>query len=185
MNKEPSNNHLDKKDSRPQREYSGIQELANNFPYVVMIALGTAILLAGLGNSARGWAAATAYLLYGVAGVLWIIIFLCPHCPFFDTRSCPCGYGRIAARLRDKADNDRFKEKFKKHIPVIVPLWFIPILVAVFLLVRSFSWPLLVLLVVFALDAFVILPLFSRKHGCVNCPQKELCPWMASKSTDY
>jgi hypothetical protein len=179
MNKELSNKHGDNKDSRPQREYSGIQELANNLPYGIMIGLGTAILLVGFGNSTPGWTAASVYLLYGVAGVLWIMIFLCPHCPFFNTRSCPCGYGRIAARLRSKRDDDSFKRKFKRHIPVIAPLWFIPVVASVFPLWGSFSWPLLILLIVFALDAFVVLPLFSRKHGCTECPQKDLCPWMA------
>ena len=112
MNKELPNKHLDSKDSRPPREYSGIQELANNLPYGIMIGLGTAILLVGFGNSTRGWTAASVYLLYGVAGVVWIMIFLCPHCPFFNTRSCPCGYGRIAARLRSKGDDHSFKRKF-------------------------------------------------------------------------
>ena len=181
MNKELSNNHGDRKDSLPQREYSGIRALANNLPYAIMTGLGTAIFFMGFGNSARGWIVASAYLIYGVAGVVWIMIFLCPHCPFFNTRSCPCGYGRIAAKLRDRKDHDHFKEKFKKHIPVIVPLWFIPVLVAILPLVRNFSWPLLILLIAFALDAFIILPLFSRKHGCTECPQKDLCPWMASK----
>ena len=183
MNKEPSNNHGAKKDSRPQREYSCAQELVNNLPYAVMIALGIAIFFMGFGNSARGWIAASAYLIYSVAGIFWIAIFLCPHCRRFNTGSCPCGYGRIAARLRNEKDNDKFKEKFRKHIPVIVPLWFIPLLAGIFLVARSFSWALLVLLVVFALDAFVVLPLFSSKHGCRECPQRDSCPWMAGKNS--
>jgi len=62
-----------------------------------------------------------------------------------------------------------------------VPLWFIPILFGAAVIVRSFSWPLLILLAVFALDAFVVLPLFSTKHSCVSCPQKDSCPWMGRK----
>jgi hypothetical protein len=109
---------------------------------------------------------------------------VCPYCRYWNTRACPCGYGRIAAKFRKKKSVEAFSEKFKKHIPVIVPLWFIPILVGVPFVIRSFSWALLVLLVVFALDAFVVLPLVSRKYGCKGCPQKETCPWMKDKSIE-
>jgi hypothetical protein len=94
---------------------------------------------------------------------------------------CPCGYGRIAPKIRQIKDTSRFKEKFRKHILVIVPLWFIPVLVGAVLEVRSFSWSLLVLMIIFAIDAFVVLPLFSTKHGCADCPQKDSCPWMGGK----
>jgi hypothetical protein len=163
------------------QEYSHAQELINNIPYIAMTLLGTAIFIAALGGSAWGLAAACAYLSYGATGAFWIMIFVCPYCRYWDTSSCPCGYGRIAAKFREKSPIDCFDEKFKKHIPVIVPLWFIPILAGVPLVIRSFSWPLLVLLVIFALDAFVVLPLVSTKHGCKECPQKDLCPWMKLK----
>lgn len=163
------------------REYSPAQELFNNIPYIAMIALGTAILVTGFGSSALGLIAAGAYLIYGLAGAFWIMIFVCPYCRYFNTRSCPCGYGRIAAKLREKQAVDCFDEKFKKHIPVIVPLWFIPMLAGMLLVVGRFSWPFLALLVIFALEAFVVLPLVSTKHGCKECPQKDSCPWMKRK----
>ncbi len=181
------------------RQYSHSQELISNLPYIVMIALGTTVLLVGIdtmlvsreAGSLWKWAAAGAYLVYGAAGVLWIILFLCPFCRYYDTRSCPCGYGQIAARLRKRRSpdlgtpeagpQDCFDEKFKKHIPVIVPLWFIPLLVGIPVLVTSFSLTLLVLTVIFALDSFLILPLFSTKHGCKECPQQDSCPWMRKK----
>ena len=164
----------------PPAAYTAAQTLINNLPYIAMTFLGSAILLLGIGISAWAWFAAVAYLLYGAAGALWIMIFVCPYCHFWNTAACPCGYGKIAAGLRRKKDGDRFGEKFRKHIPVIVPLWIIPALVGAVVVVRSFSWPLLCLLVLFAVDAFVILPLLSRKHGCSECPQKDTCPWMGS-----
>jgi len=160
------------------REYSPAQELINNTAYIVMILLGAVILIMSYGGSAEGWISAIAYLAYGVAGSFWIMVFVCPFCRYFDTRSCPCGYGRIAARFRVKETVECFDEKFKKHIPVIVPLWFIPIVAGVIPLIRGFSLPLLVLLIIFAINAFVILPLVSTRHGCKECPQKETCPWM-------
>jgi hypothetical protein len=147
-----------------------------------MTILGAAIFVFGFENAVWRWIAASAYILYGAAGALWIMIFVCPYCSFWNTTSCPCGYGRIAARLRDKKDGNRFKEKFKKHVPVIAPLWFIPALVGIFLVASSFSWLLLALIVAFAIDAFIVLPVVSTKHGCVDCPQKDSCPWMGRKS---
>jgi hypothetical protein len=164
------------------REYSPAQELINNIPYIAMTVLGTAIFVVCFGGSVWGLLAGAAYLVYGAAGAFWIMIFVCSYCGYWNTRTCPCGYGRIAAKLRAKKPIECFDEKFKKHIPVIVPLWFIPILAGVPVVIRSFSWPLLILLVVFALNAFVVLPLVSTKHGCKECPQKDLCPWMKSKS---
>ena len=163
------------------REYTFAQELINNIPYIAMTVLGTAIFVVDFGSSTWGMIAAAAYLAYGVAGAFWIMIFVCPYCGYWNSRSCPCGYGRIAARFRKKSPVECFDEKFKKHIPVIVPLWFIPILAGLPVVIRSFSWTPLVLLIIFALDAFVVLPLVSTKHGCRECPQKDLCPWMKLK----
>lgn len=162
----------------PSQEYSGVQQLVNNLPYVAMAILGAAVFVVGLRNSPGGWLAAGIYVVYAATGVLWVIIFICPYCHYWDTMACPCGYGRMAPKLREKKDGDRFREKFRKHIPVIVPLWFAPVLAGFYIMVRDFSWILLILLIAFAVDAFIILPLFSRKHGCAECPQKEACPWM-------
>jgi hypothetical protein len=155
---------------------------------MAMVVLGAVILRAGVPGSIWGWIPASLYLLYGIGGALWIMIFLCPYCHFWNTTACPCGYGRIAAKLREKklqegTDDNLFRKKFRRHIPVIVPLWFIPVAAGVYFLTCSFSWLLLILLVVFAVDAFAVLPLLSRKHGCVECPQKDQCPWMGGESS--
>ncbi len=156
-------------------------KIFRNLPYKMVILLGAGIFLAGLGASVWGWVCAGLYVLYGLVGSLWIILFLCPYCRRYGSRSCPSGYGLISARLRKRRAYDRFAEKFKKHIPVIVPLWFIPPIAGIIFEVRHFNLPLLVLLVVFAIDAFVVLPMESKKHGCGNCPQRDDCPWMKKK----
>ena len=160
------------------RQYSPAQELINNTAYIVMILLGAVILVTGYGGSAGGWISAIAYLAYGIAGAVWIMVFVCPYCRYFDTRSCPCGYGHIATKFRTRETVECFNEKFKKHIPVIVPLWFIPIVAGAVPLVRNFTLLLLDLLIIFVINAFIILPLVSTRHGCKECPQKETCPWM-------
>ena len=172
----------EKPEHKNSRQYSPAQELINNLPYMAMIVLGTAIFVLGFGSLKWGSITGGAYLAYGAAGAFWIMIFVCPYCRYWNTKLCPCGYGRIAAKLRGKKTVDCFDDKFKKHIPVIVPLWFLPILAGVPLIIRSFSWTLLALLIVFVLDAFVVLPLVSTKHGCKECPQKDSCPWMRYRS---
>ena len=169
-------------DCQPQKQYSSAQTLLNNIPYIAMTMLGSAILALGLADSVWAWIASIGFLLYGAVGALWIMVFVCPYCRYWNTRACPCGYGIIAAKLRNRQAYDRFAEKFRKHIPVIVPLWFIPLLAGIYSLIRAFSWPLLVLLVLFAIDAFVILPMLSKKHGCADCPQKDTCPWMGGRN---
>lgn len=181
MNENTSNERSNVKDDRPEQEYSRAQQLVNNLPYIAMTLLGSAVFIVGFENPVWGWIAGCAYLIYGAVGALWIMIFVCPYCDRYGTMCCPCGYARIAMRLRPLKDTSRFREKFRRHIPVIVPLWLIPVVAGVVFAVRGFSWSFLVLLIVFALDAFVVLPLFSTRHGCTDCPQKDSCPWMGHR----
>ena len=165
-----------------QRQYTHTQEFINNLPYIVMMLLGAAIFIISFESPLWAYSGAIAYLVYAVTGTFWIMVFICPYCAYWNTRFCPCGYGTIAAKFRKKEAGNRFNEKFRKNIGVIVPLWFIPLFVGVPPIIRSFSWWLLFLLAAFILDAFVILPLFSIKHGCKACPQKNQCPWMKPKT---
>lgn len=181
MSEEILNDRPDIETSQSMREYSSTQELINNIPYISMTILGTIIFIFALGVSFWGLVTAGLYFAYGLLGGLWIMIFVCPYCAYFDTRACPCGYGHIAVKFRRKETVECFSDKFKKHIPVIVPLWFIPIFVGVSFIIRSFSWILLGLLILFAIIAFVVLPLVSTKHGCKECPQRDTCPWMKHK----
>ena len=160
------------------KEYTFAQGLINNIPYFAMMLFGAAVFIVGFVGSDLGLILAVAYLTCGVAGAFWIMIFVCPHCRYWKSRLCPCGYGRLSAMFRRKSFVECFDERFKRHIPVIVPLWFMPIVAGLPVIIRSFSWMLLVLLVLFALDAFVVLPVVSIKHGCRECPQKNLCPWL-------
>ena len=163
---------------RPKQEYTHIQELIDNIPYALMAVIGIAIQLIGLGASMWGWGAAGFYLIYSIVGAAWIIIFVCPFCQYYNTRACPCGYGKIAAKLRPKNNEDLFAEKFKKHIPVIVPLWIIPVVSGAAFLIRDFNRLMLFLVAAFIINSFIFLPLLSKKYGCAHCPQKDNCPWM-------
>ena len=104
------------------------QELIDNIPYLAMIVMGALLFWSGFANSIWRWPAAGIYVAYGLGGVIWIMCFICPYCRFYDTRLCPCGYGQLATKLRAPKAHDRFASQFKKHIPVIVSLWFAPLI---------------------------------------------------------
>ena len=157
------------------------QVCIDNLPYVAMILLGSAMLWLCFDQVYLRWLGSGLYFAYGGIGALWIIVFVCPYCHFFDTRLCPCGYGMIASKLRTKREGADFAHKFKQHIPVIVPLWFIPPIAGGIELMRNFSWILLGLTVAFVINSYLILPLVSRRYGCASCPQKETCPWMGCR----
>ena len=166
---------------RPFEQLSYARQFMANLPYLTMTVLGALIFLTGFGSSFRGWIAAGLYIIYGISGTVWIILFVCPYCSYYDTRACPCGYGKIAAKVRPKKNENRFVEKFKKHIPFIAPLWIIPVAAAGIFLTQGFSFLLVVLIVIFSINSYVILPLLSKKYSCPHCPQKETCPWMGGK----
>ena len=151
--------------------------LLDNLPYAGMIALGAVLIWLVLKPSHWSWTGAAVYVAYGALGTLWIILFVCPYCG--RGASCPSGYGRIAAALSGERDRSRFKQKFRRHIPVIVPLWFVPLVVAGPALARGFDPLLWSLAAAFALAGFVILPLVSRKRNCSTCERRGECPWMS------
>lgn len=167
---------------QPVQEYSHFQEFVDNLPYMVMVLLGAIIFFTGIDKAVWGWGAAGIYFFYGLMGAFWIIIFVCPYCHFYATASCPCGYGQISAKLRKRKDDSQFIKKFKKHIPVIIPLWIAPTIAGIIFLINEFSSWMLVLLAVFIINSFIILPLMSTKYGCAHCPQRDICPWMSHKS---
>jgi hypothetical protein len=160
------------------REYTKWETAVANMPYVGMILLGTVTIAYASTSSAWRLAGAGAYLVYGLAGALWIMVFVCPYCHYYANKGCPCGYGIISARIVSRGDRESFAQKFKRHIPVIVPLWIIPVVGAGVELYSAFSWLLLGLVSAFVIESWIILPIVSRRHGCVACPQKDQCPWM-------
>ncbi|MHC4713556.1 MAG: hypothetical protein ACYTAN_09855, partial [Planctomycetota bacterium] len=70
---------VDCADHLPPREWSNLEAVVDNLPYVAMLLLGAAVLLLALERSGR--LAAALYVAYGILGALWIILFVCPCCP--------------------------------------------------------------------------------------------------------
>jgi hypothetical protein len=163
-------------------EYSTVHTVLENIPYAAMLLLGAAILIRGLGPQAGTWALGAAFVVYGVAGSFWIMLFLCPHCPSYGQRSCPCGYGVMASRLRPKGDYSEFTRKFRRHIPAIVPLWIVPVVIAAVAMMKSYTSSMAALFGTFVIVSYVLVPWLSKGHGCKKCPQRSLCPWWAGKA---
>lgn len=162
------------------REYTASQTVIANLPFIVMLLTGAMIIATVFGFSPRALTAAATYVIYGIGGSIWIMIFICRYCGYYATRGCPCGYGMLAAKLVTKCKNGSFASRFKRHIPVIVPLWIIPVVCVVIALHKSFSHALIWLIGAFALNSFIILPLLSLKHSCIECLQKNDCPWISA-----
>ncbi len=108
-------------------EYTKTETILANVPYIFMVVIGAWTIAYADGFSAQVLAGAGGYFAYGILGAVWIMIFVCPYCAYYATHSCPCGYGMISARIIKKGDYNCFSVKFKRHIPVIVPLWLIPV----------------------------------------------------------
>ncbi|MEI6845628.1 MAG: hypothetical protein WCK36_01110 [Candidatus Firestonebacteria bacterium] len=155
-------------------EYSALHVWLDNIPYIVMVLTGAVIFYLVF-----NLLMALLFVAYGVLGTLWFIVFICPFCHYYGSGACPCGYGVLSAKLMKKNDDRKFNLVFKRNVLAIVPLWLLPVAAGVYYLMHIFSLPIFLLVIFFILDSCVLLPWVSRKYGCVDCPNKEECFWMA------
>jgi hypothetical protein len=113
--------------------------------------------------------------------IVYIVIFLgliCTYCPLYGTTSCASKFGNIAERLFAKRDERKFSRQFKIFSPVLSLLWILPLVAGIYQLIIGFSWFLLVILILFTISGFVLVPLLPRLTVCRNCPVRNDCPWM-------
>jgi hypothetical protein len=166
--------------TRPDIEYSTTQVWFNNAPYIATVILGASIVW-------HSWNMVFSLLfgLYGAIGTFWFIVFICPRCGFHATKACPCGYGIISAMLVRKKDGSQFKKAFIRNVPVLFPIWVVPVYAGVRGMTRYFSPVPLFMLAMFIVISWVLLPLVSKRHGCMHCPNRERCPWMGKTRTVY
>ena len=149
--------------------------LLDNIPTLLLLVLGFLIIrqltLAG----------AILYGVYAAISIIWFWAFICPYCHHYDTYACPCGYGIISAKLFRKKDDKSFRQVFRRNIIIQYPNWFVPLAVAVYLIITSYSNKILILTIAFAVIGFLVIPVISKLVGCRNCEIKEDCPWMTSR----
>lgn len=119
-------------------------------------------------------------LLYAIVtffGMIWFMAKICPHCKAYGTIYCPSRYGRLSRRIFKRPKKMEFKRAFKRNIWVVSLQWFIPLIAGIYCLFTSFDLYLFLTFIIFIIVAFLWLPLFSRKRGCANCPQRNECAW--------
>lgn len=129
------------------------------------------------------WWAALLYVLYVIGSLLWFMYFICRYCGTAKLGHCESAIGHWSMALFPGRGAPRaFRQQFRRHIAVLFPDWFVPPVVGVLLLVlRAFSLPLLILLIVFCLVAFVALPALASRKSCATCTMKQLCPWAKTR----
>jgi len=146
--------------------------LLDNIPTIFLFILGFLII------NIISTVAAILFAIYTVVSVVWFWARICPYCHHFETYACPCGYGIISSKLFSRKDSSLFKKVFKRNILIVFPNWFIPFFVGIYLLITQYSVKVLVLMIIFSIIGFLIIPLISKFVGCKNCEIKEDCPWM-------
>lgn len=152
-------------------EYTKREALLNNVPGMLTYALGSVILY-------HVWIVfGILYLLCCIVGVVLFWRLICPFCPSYDKECCPCGYGKLSSRFFGKGNPSRFPVMFKTYIPIFSLLWVFPLVGGFILLSRNPSPYVMLLLLSFFIVGFVLVPLFSRIHGCKDCTVKDACPW--------
>lgn len=146
--------------------------ILDNIPLLTMYMFGTLII--------RKFSIIIAiiYVFYSFLSIIWFWAKICPHCNYYGTSGCPCGYGKISALFFKKGSSANFRKIFKRNIIAVYPSWFIPPVFGIYLLISSYSTGLLFLNISFALVGFVFIPLIAKKVGCKDCAIKQDCPWM-------
>jgi hypothetical protein len=153
--------------------------LLDNIPTLLLLILGFIIILQ------LTLTGAVFYGIYAVISLIWFWAKICPYCHHYDTYACPCGYGIISSRFFGRKEDKSFRKVFRRNIIIQYPNWFVPLAVAIYLIITSYSKVILILTVSFVIIGFVLIPAISKLVGCKNCEIKEDCPWMTSrKKTD-
>ncbi len=115
-----------------------------------------------------------AYVIYSLAALTLILpLSRCASC-FYHGKACNTGWGKVAAYLFPKGDESKYVDNYSYSIFLHL-LWLIPLLGALFRLIRSRN---VLTLSLFAGYVLVLLleKIVLKKLGCVKCHQREFCP---------
>ena len=139
---------------------------------ISIYALG-ALILAGLGTSV-----AAAYLVYCALFELRVMRHSCVNC-FYYGKVCALGRGKVSAYLFPLGDPGRFSRMnitWATLIPDLLVM-FLPLLGGVILLVRSFSWKVVIGMVLLAALSLSGNAYIRTRFACKYCKQREIgCP---------
>ncbi len=148
--------------------------LRENAALILMYVLG-AILAALL-----WWSLALVYVGYCILSNVLYMAWICPYCPHYAAGTCPAGYHIISQQRFKPAAGKAFAGQFNLGVMMLAPGWFLPSVIGLYLVFARFSWGVVVLLALFCVIGFWILPTDSQRHceGCDNedCPRRKRKP---------
>jgi hypothetical protein len=139
---------------------------------LVVYIIGVSILIQW------GIVIAVIYIGYCLWVELRVLSKSCVNC-FYYGRVCGLGRGVVCSLLFKKGDPQRFVEKeiSWKHIAPDFLVFIFPLLGGIVLLVKSFSWVLLFLLIALIIISFAGNAVIRGSFACKYCRQREIgCP---------
>ena len=143
--------------------------LLENAVWVAVYLLGAAIL--GQVHPA----AAGAYLVYSLVCMYLVLPRLvCTSCSYYG-QTCHSGQGRIASWLFASRPQTGFGAAFR-HMRLAAPVFLVPLLSGIVLLVLRFSLALAVSTVLFGVLALGVTRFITTRLGCPSCQQRHVCP---------
>ncbi|HUT87072.1 MAG TPA: hypothetical protein VMX15_03185 [Candidatus Heimdallarchaeota archaeon] len=144
----------------------------SNSVSLAIVAIGAAIL-AGL----TIWLTIS-YVVYWLWMEIRVLKRSCVNCAYYG-KVCGFGKGKLCSLLFKKGDAKKFAEasiSWSDVLPDFLVFVF-PIIGGIVSLVRSFSWPVLILLVALAILSFVGNAVVRGSFACKYCRQREIgCP---------
>lgn len=146
--------------------------LVENLPLLSIYILGT-IIFYGL-----GWLFALTFVMVCIFSLFWHMRFICAHCLAPNVGKCASGIGNMSHYLFARRPHMKFGEQFKRNVVAQFLPFFLPTIAGGYQLYIGFSGTLLVLVILFCIVAYVILPLASQRHACDGCPMQKVCPYV-------
>jgi hypothetical protein len=125
-------------------------------------------------------------------GLIWLVLYLlfilllelrivkghCVDCYYYG-KTCAFGKGRLSCLLFPKGSPEHFSKRtitWEDIVPDFL-VYIIPLLVGIALLIRDFSWILLILVIALFILGFAGNALVRGKIACRYCKQREIvCP---------
>ncbi len=140
------------------------------------LILTAAIITGAIGLNSLGIFHSILYLIFFGTMYLFIIRkFLCTHCSYYG-KTCHLGLSKIATKLFEKGSEEKFESRMKK---IDLPFWMItifwPVLGMLFVLSRSFSYYVVLLLGLF-ISLFAVGFFMIGSRGCPDCERNSECP---------
>ena len=160
-------------------EFPKSQIILGNFMMLLWIALGTAACWFLYPIAA--WIYLPVALLMVFVVLRWLV---CRNCYYFG-KWCPIGWGKLSALLFEQGSIEKFSKSLGVKLAPITygMLSLIPLILVIIALVKDFTVPKLVILILLLLVSGYS-AVGNRKKSCANCKMRTICPGSAARRAD-